>query len=136
MENHESILVGPDDRILVTGAAGFIGSHVVKNLVDRGFRNVACFARPSSDLARLESMARAQPRPVRIDILKGNLLSRADCEAASKGAAVIFQLAAGTGQKSFPDTFMNSVVMPIASRRSSKRSCSPSMARALVCRTS
>ena len=110
MENHESFLVGPDDPILVTGAAGFIGSRVVKNLVDRGFRNLACFARPSSDLARLESMARAQPRPVRIDILKGNLLSRADCEAASKGAAVIFHLAAGTGQKSFPDTFMNSVV--------------------------
>jgi nucleoside-diphosphate-sugar epimerase len=109
-ENHESFLVGPDDRILVTGAAGFIGSRVVKNLLDRGFRNLTCFARPSSDLARLERLAKAQPRLVRIDILKGNLLSRADCEAASKGAAVIFHLAAGAGEKSFPDAFMNSVV--------------------------
>ena len=37
-------IVGPDDRILVTGAAGFIGSRVVERLLDRGFRNVRCFA--------------------------------------------------------------------------------------------
>jgi nucleoside-diphosphate-sugar epimerase len=43
-------------------------------------------------------------------VLKGNLLSRADCEAACKDVAVIFHLAAGTGEKSFPDAFMNSVV--------------------------
>jgi len=43
-------------------------------------------------------------------VLKGNLLSREDCEAASKDVAVIFHLAAGTGEKSFPDAFMNSVV--------------------------
>ena len=43
-------------------------------------------------------------------MLKGNLLSRADCEAACKDVAVIFHLAAGTGEKSFPDAFMNSVV--------------------------
>jgi nucleoside-diphosphate-sugar epimerase len=103
-------IIGPDDRILVTGASGFIGTRVVEGLLDRGFRNLACFARPSSDLARLETIVKAQPRSVRIEILKGNLLSRADCEAACEGAAVIFHLAAGTGEKSFPDAFMNSVV--------------------------
>jgi hypothetical protein len=54
-------------------------------------------------------------------VLRGNLLSRADCEAASKGAAVTYHLAAGTGEKSFPDAFMNSVVttrtLPEASLR-------------------
>ena len=45
-----------------------------------------------------------------MEIVKGNLLSRADCDAATKDAAVIFHLAAGTGEKSFPDAFMNSVV--------------------------
>jgi nucleoside-diphosphate-sugar epimerase len=107
---HDLFIIEPDDRILVTGAAGFIGTRVVESLLDRGFRNLACFARPTSDLARLETMVKAQPRSVRIDILKGNLLSRADCEAACHGAAVIFHLAAGTGEKSFPDAFMNSVV--------------------------
>jgi nucleoside-diphosphate-sugar epimerase len=106
----DSFIVGPDVRILVTGAAGFIGVRVVEDLLDRGFRNVACFARPSSDLSRIEAISKRHPRSTRIDILKGNLLSRADCEAACKDVAVVFHLAAGTGEKSFPDVFMNSVV--------------------------
>jgi nucleoside-diphosphate-sugar epimerase len=60
-------------------------------------------------MAGLEAVVKRHPQSVRIDILKGNLLSRADCEAA-KDAAVVFHLAAGTGEKSFPDAFMNSVV--------------------------
>ena len=43
-------------------------------------------------------------------MFRGNLLSRADCESACKDATVIYHLAAGTGDKSFPDAFMNSVV--------------------------
>jgi len=43
-------------------------------------------------------------------VTKGNLLSREDCVAATKDVAVIFHLAAGRGEKSFPDAFMNSVV--------------------------
>jgi nucleoside-diphosphate-sugar epimerase len=105
-----SLIIGPDDRILVTGAAGFIGTRVVEGLLDRGFRNLVCFARPSSDLARIQAIVNRYPRSVRIDIPKGNLLSRADCEAACKDAAVVYHLAAGTGEKSVPDAFMNSVV--------------------------
>jgi nucleoside-diphosphate-sugar epimerase len=45
-----------------------------------------------------------------IEILRGNLLSRADCEDATKGVTVIYHLAAARGEKSFPDAFMNSVV--------------------------
>jgi nucleoside-diphosphate-sugar epimerase len=106
----DSLIVAPDDRILITGAAGFIGSRVVESLVDRGFRNVVCLARPSSTLARLEASIKAQTPGTRIEVLRGNLLSRADCEAATKDVTVIYHLAAGTGGKSFPDVFMNSVV--------------------------
>jgi nucleoside-diphosphate-sugar epimerase len=106
----DSFIIAPNDRILVTGAAGFIGSRVVENLVDRGFRNVVCLARPSSDVTRLEASIKSRPPGTRIEVLRGNLLSRADCEAASKGVTVIYHLAAGTGEKSFPDAFMNSVV--------------------------
>lgn len=105
-----SFIVAPDDRILITGAAGFIGSRVVESLVDRGFRNLVCFVRPSSGLARIEEISNQRSSGVRIEVIKGNLLSRADCEAACKDAAAIFHLAAGTGEKSFPDAFMNSVV--------------------------
>jgi nucleoside-diphosphate-sugar epimerase len=103
-------IIGIDDRILVTGAAGFIGSRVVQNLVDRGFRNLICFVRPSSDLTEIDSISQRRTAGSRLDILKGNLLSRTDCEAACKDAVAIYHLAAGIGEKSYPDAFMNSVV--------------------------
>lgn len=107
---NDSFIIGPDDRILITGAAGFIGTHVLKALLDRGYRNLACFTRPSSNLRNLEALLDHRAGRAQIDVLQGNLLSRADCESASKGAALILHLAAGTGEKSFPDAFMNSVV--------------------------
>ena len=42
--------------------------------------------------------------------MRGNLLSPNDCVAATKNAAIVFHLAAGRGEKSFPDAFLNSVV--------------------------
>jgi len=104
-----SCLVDPDDRILVTGANGFIGSRVVKNLLDRGFRKLRCFTRPSSKVSKLQALCEG-PDDTRIEVVTGNLLSKEDCIAATNNVAVIFHLAAGRGEKSFPDAFMNSVV--------------------------
>ena len=102
-------IIGQDDLILVTGATGFIGSRVVESLLDLGFRNLRCFARPSSSAAKVESLSRLR-EGVRVEVVKGNLLSREDCIAATKDVSVIFHLAAGTGAESFPDAYMNSVV--------------------------
>ena len=107
---HNSFIIASEDRILITGAAGFIGSRVVKHLIDRGFRNLVCFVRPSSDLARIEGVVEHRPQGTRIEMVRGNLLSPSDCKAACKDVALILHLAAGTGEKSFPDAFMNSVV--------------------------
>lgn len=104
-----AFIAAPDDPILVTGAAGFIGSKVIERLVERGFRNLRAFARPSSDLRRLEAIARRLGE-ARLELIKGNLQSRDDCVAAAKDAVVIFHLAAARGEKSFPDAFMNTVV--------------------------
>jgi nucleoside-diphosphate-sugar epimerase len=98
------------DRILITGAAGFIGARVVQNLLDRGYRNLVCFVRPTSDVDVIETIMQNRPADARVEILKGNLLSRKDCEAACEGAAIILHLAAGTDEKSFPEAFLNSVV--------------------------
>ena len=103
-------IAGPDEPILITGATGFIGSRLVERLVDRGFRNLLCFARPSSDVSALEAIASRHRGQARLEILRGNLLSREDCAAETKKVAIIFHLAAGAGSKSFPDAFMNSVV--------------------------
>jgi nucleoside-diphosphate-sugar epimerase len=106
----EKAIIGPDQLILITGATGFIGSRLVQNLVGRGFRKLRCFVRSSARARQFENYDELQKNGSRIEIFKGNLLSRADCIAATKDAAVIYHLAAGRGEKSFPDAFLNSVV--------------------------
>src|SRR2546430_9530458 len=106
----DTLLISPDDLILITGAAGFIGSRLVENLLDGGYRNLRCFARPSSAGGRIEALSDLHRDRAGIEVFKGNLLSPEDCAAATKDVAVIFHLAAARGEKSFPDAFMNSVV--------------------------
>lgn len=106
---HETFIIKPHDRILVTGASGFIGTRVVDALLIRGFRNIVCFVRPSSDLSQLEAVIQSWPQ-AQVEVIKGNLLSGPECGAACKDASLILHLAAGTGEKSFPNAFMNSVV--------------------------
>lgn len=109
MELEDSI-VGHDEPILVTGATGFIGLSVVQSLLDHGHCNVRAFARPSGKVAKLEAVAGNCPHGARVEVIRGNLLSPEDCLKATRDVAVIIHLAAGSGQKSFPDAFLNSVV--------------------------
>ena len=105
----EPVGFGPDDPILITGASGFIGTRLVKTLLDRGFQNLRCLTRLPGKVAKLEAL-RNNPRDSRVQVITGNLLSREDCKAATKDVRLIFHLAAGRGAKSFPDAYMNSVV--------------------------
>ena len=107
---HDGFVIAPEDLILVTGASGFIGSKVVQSLLDLGFRNLRCFARSSSKAGRADALSGLRHHGARVEMFRGNLLSREDCLAAARGVAVIFHLAAGRGEKSVPDAFMNSVV--------------------------
>ena len=103
-------MISPDDLILVTGASGFIGSRVVKQLIDHGFRNLRCLARRPLTCEAMQSSLGRDYKNVQVEIIKGNLLSRSDCLAASKDVAVVYHLAAGRGEKSYSDAFLNSVV--------------------------
>lgn len=103
-------IIDAQDPILVTGAAGFIGKSVVRTLLDHGFQNIRCLIRPARSPAELEGVALSHPSGSRIQLIKGNLLSFDDCICATKDVRVVFHLAAGTGEKSFPDAFMNCVV--------------------------
>jgi nucleoside-diphosphate-sugar epimerase len=103
-------IIGPSDLILVTGATGFIGSRVVQSLADRGFRNLRCLIRPSCDAAKVTTLSTCRRDGTPLEVVRGNLLSREDCLAATAGVRVIIHLAAARGEKSIPDAFMNSVV--------------------------
>jgi len=101
-------IIKKNDTILITGANGFIGVHVVKNLLERGFLNLRCFVRPSSNLSNLDAMIDLYPDAT-IDFVRGNLTSKHDSQNAVKDIKIIFHLAAGRG-KSYADTYSNSVV--------------------------
>ena len=102
--------IGPDDRILVTGAAGFIGQRVMAELIGRGFSHIRCFVRPSSNVSVVDNLRKLSCNSQRIEIIEGNLLSPEDCARAVEDVSVIYHLAAGRGEKFVPDAFMNSVV--------------------------
>jgi nucleoside-diphosphate-sugar epimerase len=65
-------------RVLVTGASGFIGPHLVKRLTEQGAR-VSCLVRKTSDLSRLEPL---EPELIVGDILDPDVVSKAvsDCD--------------------------------------------------------
>ncbi len=103
-------LAGPDDTIVITGAAGFIGTRVVKVLLDRGFTHLRCLARTPSAAARIRAVSGPDHVSPAVEIFQGNLLSRKDCSALVKDAALVLHLAAGTGTKAFSEACLNSVV--------------------------
>jgi nucleoside-diphosphate-sugar epimerase len=94
--------------ILVTGAAGFIGASVVGELLRRGFQDVRCGVRRSSDIGPLRA-AISRDHAERCRIIDANLLSKDDCRSAVKDVSLIYHLVAGRG-KSFPHCFQGSVV--------------------------
>ncbi|MFJ2823254.1 NAD-dependent epimerase/dehydratase family protein [Streptomyces toxytricini] len=80
-----------DKRILVTGGAGTIGSHLVDLLVDNGAREVVVldnFAR-----GRTGNLARALPSGV-VDVREGDIRDTAAVRKATEGADLVFHLAA------------------------------------------
>lgn len=97
------------EKFLITGSSGFIGARLVINLIERGFQNIRCLVRESSNLERLNSVLGGRVKG-RVEIVKGNLLAREDCMRIVKNVDVIYHLAAGTGTKSFSEAYLHSVV--------------------------
>lgn len=108
--NIDNSIVGVDEPILLTGATGFIGAKVLQRLQEWGFRNIKCLVRHSSDLSQFYEALHSDCETRAVEFVKGNLLSKQDCNAVTQDVTVIYHLAAGTGTKSFADAYMNSVV--------------------------
>lgn len=106
---HAEHVISATDRILVTGSSGFIGGKVVETLLEYGFTNLRCFVRPSSQLRRLKRVLDRFSAEKNVEMVKGDLLSPADCRKAAIGVSVIYHLAAGI-EKSFAGAYMNSAL--------------------------
>jgi len=104
------LIIGRNDLILVTGATGFVGKSVVPNLLQRGFCRIRCLTRPSAESSKKASIFGLQKGHSEVEIFQGNLLSAEDCIAAMRDVSLVIHLAAGRGEKFYPDAFMNSVV--------------------------
>lgn len=103
----DDYLIQENDQILVTGANGFIGSRVVRCLLERGFTNIRCLVRSEANVKTLRPLE--EQFGVALDFVFGNLLSRDTCSAAAEKVQLVYHLAVG-GDKSFPGCVMNAVV--------------------------
>lgn len=105
-KNH---IIGRKDKILVTGAGGFIGQHLVRLLSEYGFKDIRALVRPTVGAHRFDFC----PFPEKIpstEIVPANLGCRRDCEKAVDGVKVIYHLAAGADGKSYAGSFTKSVI--------------------------
>ena len=95
-------------KILVTGAAGFLGRAVVESLLAHGALDLRCFVRPGCDLSNLEDIRRRYPL-AQLDYFAGNLTSPDDARHAVEGVDTVYHLAAG--MRGLPASiFLNTVV--------------------------
>lgn len=82
------------DRVLVTGATGFIGHHLVETLLERGDK-VACLVRPTSDTSNL---------PIdKLELRLGDVTDPLSLEGAIQDIDVVYHVAGALEARSLSE---------------------------------
>jgi nucleoside-diphosphate-sugar epimerase len=85
-----------DDLILVTGAGGFIGGHLVKDLIQQGFKRIRAID--------IKPFKEWYQRSKEIESTQADLKDHAACERACRDVRWVFNLAADMGGMGFIET--------------------------------
>ena len=86
-------MAGSDDTVLVTGGSGFVASHLVQQLLERGYR-VHATVRSLADAAKVAPLRDMQRRfPARLELFEANLLVDGSYDEAMRGCRVVFHVA-------------------------------------------
>jgi nucleoside-diphosphate-sugar epimerase len=96
-------------KVLVTGAGGFLGFHVVERLLAHGYTDIRCFLRDRGKTERLVQLGESHPG-AQLEFYYGNLRSKADCARVMADVSLVFHLAAGL-KGSPAEMFADSVVV-------------------------
>ena len=81
-------------KILVTGATGFIGSHVAEKLLQKGY-DVRCIIRKTSNLRWLEGK--------KFDLIEASLADKKELERATVDVDYIYHIAGNTSAKNLAE---------------------------------
>jgi GDP-D-mannose 3',5'-epimerase len=93
-----SLLMNKTDKIVITGAGGFIGGALTRSLVEQGFEDIRAV-----DIKPLKEWQQIffTDKFVKVENLVLNLQEKAACEQACKDASYVFNLAADMGGMGF-----------------------------------
>ena len=87
-------------KTLITGATGFLGTHLVKTLLNEG-REVRCLVRRTSSKSSLERLG--------VELVCGDLLDKDSLKRSLKGASVIYHLGGEVYSSNVEDYYKTNV---------------------------
>ncbi|NNE67772.1 MAG: NAD-dependent epimerase/dehydratase family protein [Pyrinomonadaceae bacterium] len=86
-------------KTLITGGTGFLGSHIVKQLIDAGEKNLRVMASSVPEWMTDEG----------VEACEGSVTNADDCASAVKGVSLIYHLAGKVSRDNADAAAMNSV---------------------------
>ncbi|KAM7263677.1 hypothetical protein ACFE04_001360 [Oxalis oulophora] len=100
-----------DEKVCVTGANGFIGSCLVRTLLEYGYTDIHCSIQPSTDHSHLFEILKPYPN-ARISIFTADLLDADAIANAIHGCSGVFHLASPCILSEEPKDPENEIILP------------------------